>query len=77
MSIKSHDCLSPPIIISFTVSTLCNYSDALRPTMDAALTQRGSEFRSKNPEKLTFGLIEPPGVFSETQDYTEWPFIRP
>jgi len=45
--------------------------------MDAALTQRGSEFRSKNPEKLTFGLIEPPGVFSETQDYTEWPFIRP
>jgi len=24
--------------------------------MDAAFTQRGSEFRSKNPEKLTFGL---------------------
>jgi hypothetical protein len=45
--------------------------------MDAAFTQRGNEFRSKNPEKLTYGLIEPPGVFSETRDYTEWPFIRP
>jgi len=45
--------------------------------MDAAFTQLGFEFRAQDPEKQPLAWILPPGVFSETRDYTEWLFIRP
>jgi len=52
MSIKSHDCLSPPII-NFTyllyVITLMHY---VTPWMQPS-TQRAFEFRRKNTEKLS------------------------